>query len=65
MWVKDTLVRTENLKTRTEVLTKFIEIADRLRSLNNFNAIMELLAGLRSAAVHRLRKTWEVCYELN
>jgi len=59
MWVKNTIVQTENLKSRTEALTRFIEVSERLRSLNNFNGIMEILAGLRSAAVHRLKKTWE------
>lgn len=28
--------------------------------MNNFNGTMEILAGLRSASVHRLKKTWNV-----
>ncbi len=65
MWVKNTIVTTENLKSRTEAVVKFIEVAERLRAMNNFNGIMEILAGLRSAAVHRLKKTWEVSNDLS
>jgi len=29
-----------------------------LKALNNFNGVMEILAGLRNSSVHRLKKTW-------
>lgn len=78
MWVKNTIVMTDNLKARVEVLTRFIEISGvsvvllntlfiifkYLREMNNFNGIMEMMSGLRSASVHRLKKTWS-CISTN
>jgi len=58
-WVATEIVKTEKLKDRTLVLGKFLEIADKCRSQNNFNALMEILSGLQSSSVFRLRQTWE------
>lgn len=35
-------------------------IGQKCRHLNNFNAVMEILAGLQNSAVYRLKKTWNV-----
>ena len=42
------------------MLSKFIILAHRLFELNNFNGVMEILAGINSSPVRRLKKTWEV-----
>lgn len=58
-WVTTEIVnQTENLKNRIAMIEKFIQIAQQFLELNNFNGVMEVLAGLQSAAVHRLKKTW-------
>jgi son of sevenless-like protein len=57
-WVSSMLVTTEELKARTAVLARFIEIADECRQFNNFNSVVAIVSGLESSAVHRLKKTW-------
>eukprot|EP01113_Clastostelium_recurvatum_P035629 TRINITY_DN4990_c1_g1_i3.p1 TRINITY_DN4990_c1_g1~~TRINITY_DN4990_c1_g1_i3.p1 ORF type:complete len:716 (-),score=200.35 TRINITY_DN4990_c1_g1_i3:36-2183(-) len=58
-WVATEIVRTEKLKLRYKVLCKFITIAMECRKLGNFNAVMEILAGLQNAAIYRLKHTWD------
>lgn len=41
------------------MIMKFIDIADKLFKLQNFNGLNYVLSGLGNNAVHRLRKTWE------
>ncbi len=49
----------EKIRERIECVIYFLEVAQALREMHNFNGLMELLAGLRNSAVHRLKKTWE------
>lgn len=37
-----------------------IDLAQLCESLNNFNGVMELLAGIDNSAVYRLRHSWAV-----
>eukprot|EP01114_Cavostelium_apophysatum_P003195 TRINITY_DN1296_c0_g1_i3.p1 TRINITY_DN1296_c0_g1~~TRINITY_DN1296_c0_g1_i3.p1 ORF type:complete len:979 (+),score=384.94 TRINITY_DN1296_c0_g1_i3:893-3829(+) len=57
-WVTTEIVKAENLKMRIQVLTKFIEIAEKCRAYNNYNAVMEIYSGLQATSVYRLRQTW-------
>merc|ERR1712137_1135793 len=61
MWVAtQILFHTESkLKLRAKMVTLFIKIAKECNKLNNFNAVMEILAGLSLSPIHRLAKTWE------
>jgi hypothetical protein len=59
VWVATEIVKTEKLDARVSVMKKFLNIAERCRELGNFNAIMEILAGLQNSAIYRLKKTWE------
>lgn len=43
---------------RAKACKKFIKVAKELRKLNNFNACKEIVAGLRSNPIYRLKKTW-------
>ena len=58
-WVATTILNMDSLKERVKIVTKFIQLAEELRLLANFNGVMEILSGLGSAAVHRLKQTWE------
>eukprot|EP00029_Vermamoeba_vermiformis_P013775 TRINITY_DN86_c0_g1_i2.p1 TRINITY_DN86_c0_g1~~TRINITY_DN86_c0_g1_i2.p1 ORF type:complete len:1492 (-),score=517.32 TRINITY_DN86_c0_g1_i2:58-4485(-) len=59
-WVTTDVVREENLDNRAKKITKFIEIAQELRNLRNFNSLMAIVSGLSAYSVSRLRKTWEL-----
>ncbi len=48
-WVMSEIVGQIQLKQRQTALNKFIALARALRDLNNFNGLMEVLSGLRSA----------------
>lgn len=58
LWVSTEIVKTENLKDRIGVLCKFLELADKCRSLNNFNGVLEIISGLSASCVFRLKQTW-------
>lgn len=61
-WVSYSIVKEENLKKRSALVVKFLRIAKECKNLNNYNAIFEITSGLQQSAVHRLKKTWEVCF---
>eukprot|EP01130_Rhizamoeba_saxonica_P000136 TRINITY_DN10149_c0_g1_i1.p1 TRINITY_DN10149_c0_g1~~TRINITY_DN10149_c0_g1_i1.p1 ORF type:complete len:1029 (+),score=234.80 TRINITY_DN10149_c0_g1_i1:25-3111(+) len=58
-WVATTIVRVVELRERIKTVQKFIEIAEHLRDLNNFNAVLEIISGINSSSIHRLKKTFE------
>lgn len=59
-WVATSILRQERIRDRSRTMAKFIRIADYLlKTLNNFNTTMAILAGLNGAAVHRLKHTRE------
>jgi hypothetical protein len=59
-WVATVFVTTENLKARTKVLKKFIEVADLLKSMGNFNGFMEVFSALQRGPCRRMKKAFEV-----
>ena len=46
-------------KRRGQIIKYFIGVAQQCDALNNFNALMAIVAGLNGSAIHRLRKTWD------
>lgn len=59
-WVASEIVKCTELAPRTAVLKMVIEIAERCYELNNFNAVMEIISGLHSSSVFRLKASWSV-----
>jgi son of sevenless len=57
-WLVGEVVKEVELRQRTLVLKHVIDVAEKCRELNNFNAVMELLACLDSSPVYRLRQSW-------
>lgn len=57
-WVSSSIVRVVDAKKRRGLMRYFLRVAQRLVKLNNFNGVMEILAGLHSSSVFRLKKTW-------
>jgi len=57
-WVATEIVMQTDLKTRIQVLKKFIGVAERMKAIGNFNGVMEIIGGLNQLAVQRLKETW-------
>jgi len=54
-----TIIMEGNLKKRIQVLDHFIVILSRLRTLQNFQGLMQGLGALQSAPIFRLKRTWD------
>ncbi|KAL1924796.1 uncharacterized protein VTP21DRAFT_4450 [Calcarisporiella thermophila] len=59
-WVAESILTQVEMKKRTALIKHFVAVAEKCRSLNNFNTCMAIVAGLDSSAVFRLRRTWEM-----
>jgi len=57
-WVATRIVRETDLKRRCSLLKRFIILAEKCAELNNFNTLMEVLAGLNLYPIQRLKQTW-------
>jgi len=57
-WVATEIVKRDQIKDRIVLIKLFIKIAKNLNEMNNFNGLMEIMSGLCSSSVVRLKKTW-------
>uniref|UniRef100_A0A7S4PFG4 Ras-GEF domain-containing protein n=1 Tax=Paramoeba aestuarina TaxID=180227 RepID=A0A7S4PFG4_9EUKA len=57
-WVSCALVTQATLEGRVSTLKKFIDLMEALQALNNFNGMMEVLSGVNSSSVRRMKKTF-------
>jgi hypothetical protein len=57
-WVQSQMCTRTDFRERVHMLQRFIEVAERLRDLNNLNGVSEIVSGLNSSPVHRLKMTW-------
>jgi len=62
-WVATKILEPDQVRQRLKVLSYFVELAQRLRDLNNFNTCTSIMAALESSPVHRLKKVWEAFYD--
>eukprot|EP00026_Physarum_polycephalum_P004383 Phypoly_transcript_04401.p1 GENE.Phypoly_transcript_04401~~Phypoly_transcript_04401.p1 ORF type:complete len:543 (+),score=73.34 Phypoly_transcript_04401:306-1934(+) len=58
-WVAAEIVFCANSKQRVTVVKRMIQIANKCLSFNNFNTVMEIIAGLHMSSIQRLKKTWK------
>lgn len=56
-WVANMVLLRDKAKHRAQVLEKFMNIALKLRQLNNYNGLAAVLAGITGTAIHRLSQT--------
>mmetsp|Transcript_10865 Transcript_10865/g.12342 ORF Transcript_10865/g.12342 Transcript_10865/m.12342 type:complete len:223 (+) Transcript_10865:25-693(+) len=54
-WVAGIILEADMPEYREKMLQKFVDIASCCKELNNYNAVFEILAGINSVAVHRLK----------
>lgn len=59
-WVVLRILHETDIKKRVIVIKHIIAIANYCKELHNYNTTMEILAGLTSSPIHRLKKTWEI-----
>jgi son of sevenless-like protein len=59
-WLIRTILSCEQLEKRVEVLKKVVHLAEECFSLNNFDAMVAIMAALDNAAISRLRSAWKV-----
>lgn len=57
-WVASELVLTTNLDERVALLGKFIRLAFKCYRQNNFQTLTQIIHGLQTPYVERLKKTW-------
>lgn len=58
-WVAAEIVFCANSKQRVTTVKRFIQIANKCLSFNNFSSVMEIIAGLHMSSIQRLKKTWK------
>lgn len=56
-WVANMVLMRDKAKHRAQMLEKFMNIALKLRQLNNYNGLAAVLAGINGTAIHRLTQT--------
>jgi len=54
-WVASTVLYSESLKERSMLISRWINIAAKLRALNNFDGLMGVVAGLTLSPIDRLK----------
>jgi son of sevenless-like protein len=62
-WIASIILQTFDLTERKTILEKFIDVAEKLYELNNFNCVFALCSGLSLTSVYRLKKTWNAIEE--
>ncbi|KAM3433291.1 hypothetical protein MY4824_006074 [Beauveria thailandica] len=56
-WVANLILLRDKAKHRAQMLEKFMNVAIKLRQLNNYNGLAAVLAGINGIAIHRLAQT--------
>jgi len=59
-WVITEILNEEQIEKRSKSISTFIQIAEKCKELQNFNATMIFIAALESTSVYRIKKTWQL-----
>ncbi|KAG8183011.1 hypothetical protein JTE90_017098 [Oedothorax gibbosus] len=59
-WAVSEILTFQQAKNRAKLISFFIKLAVELRKINNVNSLVAVLVALRTAAIHRLEKTWDL-----
>nr|CAG4710913.1 unnamed protein product [Naegleria fowleri] len=63
MWVATEILNYEEPKERSIVMKRFIKIASECEKIHNYNTMYDIVSGLNSNPIHRLKKSWELVPE--
>jgi len=58
-WAATEVVMAQSPKQRVIIIEKLIALTQKCLELRNYNSVMEIIAGLNSGSVQRMKKTWE------
>jgi len=58
-WASTEVVMAQSPKQRAAIIEKLILVAQKCYELRNYNALMEILAGLNRGSVQRLKQSWD------
>jgi len=58
-WVGTEVASTPNFKKRLKTLTHFINVAEKLKKLQNWHTFLAVISGLSQSPVQRLKQTWK------
>ncbi|RCH89238.1 hypothetical protein CU097_008696 [Rhizopus azygosporus] len=58
-WVSDVILSQHDMKKRSIVIKYWVQVAEKCRTLNNFNTCMAILSAFDNSSVGRLKRTWE------
>lgn len=61
-WLIRTVLSLDQLDKRVEALKKVVQMAEECATLNNFDAMVAVMAALDNASISRLRSAWKVRY---
>lgn len=59
-WINEEILSYDKKTNRAKAITKFIKIASVLRSFNNFNDCINIVAALNTTPIKSLKNTWQV-----
>ncbi|CAI7641450.1 unnamed protein product [Penicillium glandicola] len=62
-WVCTLVLAEPDLKKRTQVVGHLVNVANTCHQLHNYSAVVSILAGLESAPIYRLARTWSMVTE--
>jgi len=57
-WVMTDILRTRDLRTRSIAISRWIDLASQLRSINNFAGVIEIVMALQNSCISRMKLTW-------
>mmetsp|Transcript_15871 Transcript_15871/g.47673 ORF Transcript_15871/g.47673 Transcript_15871/m.47673 type:complete len:1703 (-) Transcript_15871:102-5210(-) len=60
LWVTTCILSEEDPKERASLMTKFIDVAEHMREINNFSGIVQITSGLNNSPISRLKNSWKL-----
>jgi hypothetical protein len=58
-WVASRILQLPKKRDRAKLISRFIKLAENLRKLNNYSAMVTIFLALSMDCIARLRKTWD------